>query len=154
VLSVRLFFAVVARSRMEEGQMRLQASRLGRVKRSPWYAAWVGIVGLLMLVGPSPALASNGWSAPVSVDPVSFGSSVSCASATFCAAVDYEGNALTFDGTSWSAATSIDALPLASVSCPSSSFCVAVDYSGNVVTFDGTSWSAPVSIDSGGLISV
>src|SRR6266576_737476 len=84
VLSVRRLFAVVACSRKEEGQMGRPASPLGPAKQSPRYAALVGgIVGLLMLVGPSQALASTGWSAPVRVDPVFFGRSVSCPSATF-----------------------------------------------------------------------
>ena len=89
--------------------MRRQASRLSRAKQSPWYASLVvGIVALLMLVGPSPALASNGWSAPAPVDPVFSARSVSCPSATFCAAVDYSGNAVIFNGSSWSAPTSIE----------------------------------------------
>jgi hypothetical protein len=158
VMSVRLLFALEACSPKDEGQVRRQASRLGRVKQSPWYAALVGgIVGLLMLVGPAPALASNGWSAPAPVDPAFFNGSVSCPSAAFCAAVGDGGgggDAATFNGSSWSAATGIDTFPLASVSCPSSSFCVAVDYSGNAVTFNGSSWSAPASIDPAGLLSV
>jgi hypothetical protein len=45
--------------------MRRQASHLSRAKQSAWYAALAGlIVGLLMLVGSSPGLASNGRSAP------------------------------------------------------------------------------------------
>ncbi len=114
VMSVRLLFAVVACSRKEEGQARKQASRLAGAKQPSWYAALVGgIVGLLMLVGPSPALASNGWSAPAAVDPAFSATSLSCPWATFCAAVDYGGNAVIFNGSSWSAPTSIDTLPSA-----------------------------------------
>ena len=65
--------------------MRGQASHLSRAKQSAWYAALAGlIVGLLMLVGPSPGLASNGRSAPASVDPAYSARSVSCPSAMFC----------------------------------------------------------------------
>jgi hypothetical protein len=112
------------------------------------------IVGLL--VGPSTAAAS-GWSAPAVVDPpvaptTAHSVFVSCSSASFCAAVDYEGNALTFNGSSWSAPAKIDgtAYGLTSVSCPSASFCVAVDHGGNALTFNGSSWSAPTSIDGTG----
>jgi hypothetical protein len=65
--------------------------------------------------------------------------------------VDSNGNALTFNGSTWSAPTSIDGgRRLTSVSCPSSSFCAAVDSNGNALTFNGSSWSAPTSIDGGG----
>jgi hypothetical protein len=102
VMSVRLLFAVEACSRKEEGQVRMQASRSAGAKQSSWYAALVGgIVGLLMLVGPAPALASNGWSAPTPIDPAFFGGSVSCPSAAFCAAVGdggAGGEVATFNG--------------------------------------------------------
>jgi RHS repeat-associated protein len=56
---------------------------------------------------------------------------------------------LTYNGTSWSAATSIDGNnTIDAVSCVSSSFCAAVDSRGNVVTYNGTSWSSTSSIDS------
>ncbi len=51
---------------------------------------------------------------------------VSCAMASFCVAVDENGNALTYNGSSWSS----DSTPggwLTSVSCPTASFCAAVD---------------------------
>ncbi|HTR92006.1 MAG TPA: hypothetical protein VMI73_09720 [Trebonia sp.] len=59
--------------------------------------------------------------------------SVSCSSPTFCAAVDNGSNAFTFDGTFWSAATTIDpGNQLGTVSCPSARFCAAGDTSGDV----------------------
>jgi hypothetical protein len=77
--------------------------------------------------------------------------SVSCPSATFCAAVDYDGDALTYNGTSWSAPTHIGG-DEDGVSCPSATFCAAVgpEYA---LTYNGTSWSAPTHIG-GGLESV
>jgi len=76
--------------------------------------------------------------------------SVSCPSASFCAAVDGNGNALTsqaaFRGRiAWSAAKDIDPIAgiLNSVSCPSARFCVAVDTMGYALEWDGTSWSQP-----------
>jgi hypothetical protein len=109
------------------------------------------------------ALTYNGtsWSAPTHIDtnPVSPSCSfscvavtpfsVSCPSATFCAAVDENGNALTYNGTSWSAPTDNSGGFLDSVSCPSATFCVAVDENGNALTYNGTSWSAPNHIDDG-----
>jgi hypothetical protein len=69
-----------------------------------------------------------------------------------------KGNALTFNGSSWSSPVTADPNGLTMgeggiswpvVSCPAIDFCAAVDgASGNVVTFDGSSWTAPVNIDS------
>ena len=65
--------------------------------------------------------------------------SVSCPTATFCAAVDYSGNVLTYNGSLWSSPQSIDAgHSLYSVSCSSASFCAAVDYSGYTFTYSST----------------
>lgn len=86
---------------------------------------------------------------PTFVDPFHIlGPTVSCPSPSFCMMVDVPGNAATYNGTSWSAATRIDnGTWLTSVSCPTSSFCAAVDSNGNALTYNGTSWSAPVKID-------
>ncbi len=69
-----------------------------------------------------------------------------------------KGNALTFNGSTWSAPVNANPNGLTMgeggiswpvVSCPTSNFCAAVDgVGGNVVTFDGTSWTAPVTVDS------
>jgi hypothetical protein len=76
---------------------------------------------------------------------------VSCPSASFCAAVDNKGNALTYNGSSWSAPANIDSTPypnsLWSVSCASSSFCAAVGGNGTALTYDGSSWGALANID-------
>jgi hypothetical protein len=71
--------------------------------------------------------------------------SVSCPSATFCVAVDYDGDALTYNGTSWSAPTHIGG-DEDGVSCPSATFCVAVDQNGDALTYNGRSWSTPTHI--------
>jgi hypothetical protein len=95
-------------------------------------------------------------SAPVSSGPLAPASglvsrgnlrSVSCPSATFCMAVDQYGNdALTFDGTSWSAPAPVGAAAMSdelnSVSCTSATWCVAVDTGGNAYTWDGSRWSS------------
>jgi len=50
--------------------------------------------------------------------------------------VDHGGNALTFDGSSWSAPTKIDSNgQLTSVSCTSASFCAAVNENGDAVIY-------------------
>ena len=78
---------------------------------------------------------------------------VSCATSTFCVAVDQLGNAFTFNGSTWSAATALDpgvAAYMAAVSCPTTTFCVAIDAAGNEYTFNGSTWAAPASIDTAG----
>lgn len=112
----------------------------------------VAVVAAVVLLVPSTALASGGWSAPVSIDSTRI-TSVSCPSASFCAAVDVGGYALTStDPTGGAKAWKQTAAPvdgnggLTSISCPSTSFCVAVDGSGNAVTYDNGSWSAPANI--------
>ena len=81
--------------------------------------------------------------------------SVSCPTAEFCVAVDPIGDAVVYDGSSWSDPVTIDSASaatgsrngLSSVSCSSPQFCMAVDGHGSAVAFNGTSWAAPVSID-------
>ncbi len=80
---------------------------------------------------------------------------VSCASTTFCVAVDNgvngtanEGDAYIWNGTTWSAPNPIDfsnntGWQLAAVSCTSSSFCMAVDNNGQALTYNGSTWSSP-----------
>jgi hypothetical protein len=109
-----------------------------------------------ILTGNSIAGASStGWSTPHTIDPgdVSGGlNSISCASATFCVAVDGDGdgvgNALTYNGHHWST-VSIDPHGggINSVSCISSHFCAAVDAKGDALTYKGGKWSAPMKID-------
>jgi hypothetical protein len=65
---------------------------------------------------------------------------VSRATASFCAAVGADGNALTYNSGTWSGASHIDGVNyLPSVSCATASFCVAVDDSGNALTYSTSS---------------
>jgi hypothetical protein len=77
--------------------------------------------------------------------------SVSCPAADFCAAADYNGDVLTYDGHSWSSPERLVAHGyLAAVSCVSSSFCAAAGgTSGNdyAFTYDGSTWGSPTAID-------
>jgi len=85
---------------------------------------------------------------PTAVDTSNVLESVSCASTTFCQAVDNNGSALSFNGTSWTSATRIDGTStLDSVSCPSAALCIAVDNDGHALRYNGTSWSPVTSID-------
>ena len=100
---------------------------------------------------------AGGWHPPVHVAPEF--TQVSCASPTFCVAIGTDGRnplmfpptgeALTYDGTSWSAPVPIDPavnLGLIGISCPTPSFCAAIDSTGHALTYNGTSWSVPTQI--------
>ena len=77
---------------------------------------------------------------------------MSCPSKSFCAAVDYGPNVVTFNGVAWSKPSAIDpAGYLQAVSCATATFCVAIDRRGNALTFNGSTWSAPVNADPNGL---
>jgi len=79
---------------------------------------------------------------------------VSCASASFCAALDDDGHAYTYSG-GWSTGRQIDtSSELASVSCAPRSFCVAVG--GRFADiFSGGRWLRKRRLDpSDGLVSV
>jgi hypothetical protein len=100
------------------------------------------------------AYSALGGSTPVITD--------SCASTTFCVAVDNAYDAYTFNGNAWTGPVVIDQAAGAaaqngngpdyvSVSCGSPQFCVAVDGT-HAYTFNGSSWSAPkVLSEYGGL---
>jgi hypothetical protein len=80
---------------------------------------------------------------------------ISCASSTFCAAIDPAGAVHLYDGLRWSPARTIDAGSaqrgnrdgLTAVSCPSATFCMAVDDLGRALSYDGASWSGPRTVD-------
>ncbi len=82
--------------------------------------------------------------------------SVSCVSSSFCVAVDSLGNAVVYNGSTWTG-SSIDAgHHLTSVSCPSTTLCVAIDQSGNAFEYNGSTWSTGTwsnPVDSGHSLS-
>jgi RHS repeat-associated protein len=89
------------------------------------------------------------WSSPSTIDSTRILLSVSCASTTFCAAVDSTGHTTEYNGTSWTSPSNSDpSNDLESVSCPTSSFCMAIDDLGNDIKWNGTSWSTRVPFDS------
>ena len=92
------------------------------------------------LAGPSAARASSRWSAPTPFTPDFGPGLVSCASASFCVAID-AANSRTYDGTSWGAPISTGISGgAAGLTCPTRSFCVAV-YGADAFVFNGSSWS-------------
>ncbi len=107
--------------------------------------------------GPSDAIVYQDgvWQAPVALaGPARDFDSVSCASTSFCVAVDVLGDAEIYDGSAWSAPSEVAPdVGLSSVSCASPSFCVAVGTDGShgvAVTFDTGSWSSPVRVSDEG----
>jgi hypothetical protein len=104
-----------------------------------------------------PPQGGSSWTTPTTIDPGNNLISVSCASTSFCAAVDTNGAGFTLNGTSWNRTNGVGASGnVTSVSCaPDSNFCAAVDSAGDAVTFNGISWNSPSMIDSSGnLVSV
>jgi len=86
------------------------------------------------------------WGAPTKVATGENGLvAVSCASSTFCVAVDNAANAYIYNGATWSAATSFNksgsVIQDLVISCGSSTFCDVIEGEG-VYTYNGTTWSA------------
>jgi hypothetical protein len=81
---------------------------------------------------------------------------VSWASPTVCVAIATPTWATTFDGSTWSALTSVGQAgdTWRGVSCAGSALCVAVQSHGAAVVFNGLTWSAPQIPDQAGLDSV
>ena len=129
---------------------------------------WGGIAAL-SCVGPGFCVSVSGgisvfdgarWTAPDQLGTTSLFSGVSCASATFCMAVDTSGQALLYDG-SWSAPRQVEPPPSTAslsaaaptgVSCGAVGTCVFVDSAGNAGEVDGR-WTARRSVDPGRALS-
>jgi hypothetical protein len=76
-------------------------------------------------------------------------SAVSCVSSSFCVATDSSGNAIFYNGHSWSVTAA--GFDMSSISCVSSSFCMGVTEgasAGDAVLYNGATWT-PTVIDSG-----
>lgn len=117
------------------------------------------LVGTLALASPATAAAASVWSAPSApiypaTVPYIDTESLSCTSASFCAAASTDGNLLTYNGKSWSAPVAVDSNlgeGITKVSCGSASFCMAATESetrteppfSEVTTWNGATWSAP-----------
>jgi hypothetical protein len=117
---------------------------------------------VLLAAAAAPALASgaagSGWVAD-SGNAGGYTTSLSCPTAMFCAAVDWNGQAVTYNGHVWEPPKALKpdkttsqgtfGVPLTGVSCASASFCVAVDHTGDAFTYNGSAWSRPTAIDPG-----
>ena len=141
------------------------ASRLGAPKILVALLSSFFLVAALLVVSEPVASASVSatWSVPYLIVPVSAESSViagvSCPTASFCVAIDENGNAYTY-GTYGSAPFLMDAHVdsnvngngnvMTGLSCASSTFCVAIDDVGYAVVYNGTSWGSPTLIDGSG----
>ena len=106
--------------------------------------------------GSGDAYRWNGstWSAPMTAYAGNTMNSVSCSSASFCEALSSQ-EAVTFDGTAWSAPVAVGPAPTGpdggqyEVSCVSPTFCGSVNTAGVVTLWDGTSWGHDAVVDQG-----
>ena len=95
------------------------------------------------------ATAGGSWPT-VATDARSGLVAISCASTTFCVALDSGGGAITLNQGTWSSPVLVDSrvgVPTAA-SCPSATFCMAVDSGGNAFAYTGsvTGWQ-PFTVD-------
>ncbi len=109
-------------------------------------ASWVDLVVDVSgyYLGP-PALT---WTSPNHVDTADALRVVSCATSTFCVAVDQGDRATQYDGATWSTPAVIDpgGSGLITVTCVSTSFCVALDVASRAIIYNGTTWGTPIPI--------
>jgi hypothetical protein len=83
------------------------------------------------------------WDGGADIDPDgSEVEAVSCASDTFCVAVDQFGKALIDNSGTWQPTPVDGQRYMSSVSCPTTTFCLATDSSGNVVTDNDGAWTS------------
>lgn len=112
--------------------------------------AILAICAVTLAMGPSSVASAeivpSGWGARESIDGNGV-ADLSCPTSTFCMAVDTHGDALSFDGSTWSAPYHIDSQSneyLDWVGCASSSFCIAVDsFKDDTYTWNGSTWVGP-----------
>ncbi len=104
------------------------------------------------------------YSTPAQVFPYNFATSISCPTSSFCAAALNNGQATTYNGSTWTSPQFVANSSLGSVSCVSSTFCIAVGFGGGAFEYNGSiwenatsspalPWSNPVD-SSGALVSV
>lgn len=98
-------------------------------------------------VAVGAAASANGiWSSPTNFDGNNTLISVSCVSPTFCAAADFNGNVLYYNGSTWTTPTHVDSDAFTAISCTSPVFCAAVDFEGGALTYNGSSWTPRTDI--------
>jgi hypothetical protein len=93
-----------------------------------WAGVSCGSATSCVAVGGDAAAVLSGttWSVPSSIDSATV-NAVSCTSPSFCEAVDARGDAITFNGASWtSPSPALSGIPLTTVSCAAVGTCMAV----------------------------
>jgi hypothetical protein len=106
-----------------------------------WRAKIVGsIVVLAALTAPGSAWAGY-WKAPVSMDSTAL-TGVSCATTSFCIAIDQNAYVFKGNGVTWSPGIRLRTPEYAhySVSCPTTSFCAVVGSNGWADTLKNNAW--------------
>ncbi len=104
-------------------------------------------------LSPLSTVGYSAWSSPYTIDSDNEINLVSCPTAVFCMALNYNGPVFSWNGKSWLSLASVNdpnGSGISGLSCASSSFCAIVDNNGNVLTWNGSNWSAPDSIDPNG----
>lgn len=129
--------------------------RAQRVLGALAFGVIVVTAGVVPTAAPVASAAGSGWSASASTGIVPGESTpfhVSCASASFCAAVAvdtpdiHSQDAVIYNGSSWSAPTNIDQTDdVIGLSCVQTSFCMALDQF-DALTYNGNSWSPLVEL--------
>ena len=105
------------------------------------------------VVNESTEWDGHAWSKPVELG--ANGTTVdalACTGPTSCLAVDDAGQAMSFDGTAWSAPRQVAQGPLESVSCPTAEFCMAVGVVA--IAYRQGRWLGSQPVDSWGPRSV
>jgi hypothetical protein len=126
-------------------------ARRSRLRLGAIVVAAVVVVGLAVGFGVSQlgghhTAAAASWSGGQRIDTADGLTSVSCASADFCAAADSGGNAFTYSGGKWSAPRRLSSNGLSWVSCPTAGFCVATSNGSVLYTYSGGTWSPPTEL--------
>jgi hypothetical protein len=73
---------------------------------------------------------------------------VSCATTSYCVAVNWNGKILTYDGSRWATLSKVGPSGLISVSCVSASFCLAISDKGSSLVIHGDTWTDVTKIPS------
>jgi hypothetical protein len=122
------------------------SSRAGRRHRYVRALSALGVVlGAALATLPFSTLASatSGWSSPTSIDGAANGSlqSLSCASASFCVGGDTRGDAVLYNGSSWTVDPGVARDTVDAISCLSSSFCLAGSFDAEAYVYHGSGWA-------------
>ena len=104
------------------------------------------------MVGVHAAAVVHGtsWTPVAAIDVGHSFTAVSCATATFCVAVDNSGNAAVLNRGTWHVSPMTGTV--LTVSCPVRGFCVATNIAGGAVVYQGGTWS-PVTVIDGAAIN-